>query len=152
QQNAENQRQTLELTQTRLDAGRGTAFDTERARTQLESTRATIPSLEAQIAATMHRIAVLSGRKPTALVQELAAPKGATGATEAALPAAVNVGSPETLLRRRPDIQSAERRLAAQTALVGVAVADLFPRVVFNAAVGRSGDTPDSMVSAGGGV
>jgi multidrug efflux system outer membrane protein len=148
QQNAENQRQTLELTQTRLDAGRGTAFDTERARTQLESTRATIPSLEAQIAASMHRIAVLTGRQPTALVQDLAATRAAQITS---LPLSVDVGSPETLLRRRPDIQSAERRLAEQTALVGVAVADLFPRVVFNAAVGRAGDTPNSLVSAGGG-
>lgn len=144
QQNADNQRQTLDLTQSRLDAGRGTAFDTERARTQLESTRAQIPSLEASIAATMHRIAVLTGKQPTALVQDLTAPKAAPGApTQAeALPPSIDVGSPETLLRRRPDIQSAERRLAEQTALVGVAVGDLFPRVVFNAGFGIAGETP----------
>lgn len=162
QQNADNQRQTLEITQTRLDAGRGTAFDTERARTQLESTRATIPALEAQIAATMHRIAVLTGRQPTALVQDLAAPKTsaspsgpASGAASAAasgpaqtaaqaetLPTSIDVGSPESLLRRRPDIQSAERRLAEQTALVGVAVGDLFPKVTFNAGFGIGGETP----------
>jgi outer membrane protein, multidrug efflux system len=104
QQNADNQRQTLDLTQSRLDAGRGTAFDTERARTQLESTRATIPSLEAQIAASMHRIAVLTGKPPTALLQDLATPKAPAGAgagsgastqTQAeALPTSVDVGSP----------------------------------------------------------
>jgi len=178
QQNADNQRQTLDITQVRLDAGRGTAFDTERARAQLESTRATIPSLEASIAATMHRLGVLTGRAPTALVQDLAAPAApgtpaapvpaATSATPgtpgtpaapatsaaatvaiAALPATVNVGSPETLLRRRPDIQSAERRLAAQTALVGVAVGDLFPHVVFNAGIGIAGETPSGLVSSG---
>jgi multidrug efflux system outer membrane protein len=160
QQNADNQRQTLEITQTRLDAGRGTAFDTERARTQLESTRAEIPALEAQIAASMHRIAVLTGRQPTALVQDLALPKTAAPASAPApaagagpnaattqartdlLPASVDVGSPEALLRRRPDIASAERRLAEQVALVGVAVGDLFPRVSFNAGFGISGETP----------
>jgi multidrug efflux system outer membrane protein len=148
QQNAENQRQTLEITQTRLDAGRGTAFDTERARTQLESTRAEIPALEGQIAASMHRIAVLTGRQPTALVQELALPKPAATNTATAqartdiLPTSVDVGSPEALLRRRPDIQSAERRLAEQVALVGVAVGDLFPRVSFTAGFGISGETP----------
>jgi multidrug efflux system outer membrane protein len=215
QQNADNQGQTLAITQTRLDAGRGTAFDTERARTQLESTRATLPSLDAAIAATMHRLGVLTGRSPTALVQDLSAamsavstpasasaassagttpapaattsasaaaapattsasasgapvavaattstaavsPSTSTSASAAALllqpnlPSSIDVGSPETLLRRRPDIQSAERRLAAQTALVGVAVGDLFPKVVFNAGVGRSGETPASLVSTGG--
>jgi multidrug efflux system outer membrane protein len=154
EQNAENQRQTLAITQTRLDAGRGTAFDTERARTQLESTRAEIPALEAQVAASMHRIAVLTGRQPTALVQELALPKAAAPAPGASagsattlakadvLPSSVDVGSPEALLRRRPDIQSAERRLAEQVALVGVAVGDLFPRVSFNAGFGIGGETP----------
>jgi multidrug efflux system outer membrane protein len=163
QQNADNQRQTLEITQVRLDAGRGTAFDTERARTQLESTRATIPALEAQVAATMHRIAVLTGRQPTALVQDLAAPKAtvpasasgsgpASGPAQTAsqaetLPTSVDVGSPEMLLRRRPDIQSAERRLAEQTALVGVAVGDLFPKVTFNAGFGIGGETPADLAA-----
>ncbi len=161
QLNADNQRQTLDLTQVRLDAGRGTAFDTERARAQLESTRATIPALEASIAATMHRLGVLTGKAPTALVQDLAAapvtpatpstPAVSAAATvaTATLPGSVNVGSPETLLRRRPDIQSAERRLAEQTALVGVAVADLFPKVTFNAGIGIAGSTPNSLVSSG---
>jgi multidrug efflux system outer membrane protein len=149
QQNADNQRQTLDITQTRLDAGRGTAFDTERARTQLESTRSTIPLLESQIAATMHRIAVLTGKQPTSLVQELTAAASAAGA---ALPNSVDVGSPESLLRRRPDIQSAERRLAVQTALVGVAVADLFPKVSFNAGIGASGETPNNLFSTGAGT
>jgi outer membrane protein, multidrug efflux system len=152
QQNADNQRQTLEITQTRLDAGRGTAFDTERARTQLESTRATIPFLESQIAATMHRIAVLTGQQPTALVKELSIENGGAQAANAILPGSVDVGSPESLLRRRPDIQSAERRLAVQTALVGVAVGDLFPKVTFNAGIGAGGETVNSLFSSGAGT
>ncbi len=144
-QNAENQRQTLDITQVRLDAGRGTALDTERARAQLSSTLATIPSLEAAIAASAHRIAVLTGRQPAALVADLT-----QAADVPTLPATVDVGSPETLLRRRPDIQSAERILAAQTALVGVAVADLFPKVTFSARLGVNGETPADAFGSGG--
>ena len=64
QRNADNQRRTLEVTQQRLDAGRGTAFDTERAQAQLSFTLASIPSLEARVAAAQYRIGVLVGRPP----------------------------------------------------------------------------------------
>ncbi|MGH7466042.1 MAG: TolC family protein, partial [Longimicrobiales bacterium] len=76
QLNAENQRRTLELTRTRLDAGRGNAFDTERARAQLSSTLAAIPLLEARMAAMQHRLAVLVGRPPQELAAELSAGGG----------------------------------------------------------------------------
>src|SRR5690606_32366355 len=59
--NADNQRETLRLVDARFDAGRGTAFDTSRARAQLETTLARLPALEAEIATTMHRLAVLTG-------------------------------------------------------------------------------------------
>ena len=62
--NGENQRRTLDVTQQRLDAGRGTAFDTERARTQLGFTLASIPGLEAQVAASQYAIGVLIARPP----------------------------------------------------------------------------------------
>ena len=64
QRNAENQRRTLELTRERLDAGRGTAFDTERAQAQLSITLASVPALEARVAAAQYRIGVLAGRPP----------------------------------------------------------------------------------------
>ena len=60
QQNADNQRQTLEITQVRLDAGRGTAFDTERARAQLNFTLAAIPDLQARVAAVVATLSVLN--------------------------------------------------------------------------------------------
>jgi multidrug efflux system outer membrane protein len=131
--NAENQAETLALTEVRLDAGRGTEFDTTRARAQLEFTRSRIPALEAAIAAAMHRLAVLTGREPAALIAELETP-----ASLPELPDAVAVGAPPELLRRRPDVQAAERRLAAATARIGVATADLFPRVTFNGSFGLS--------------
>ena len=127
ERNAANQTDTLDITQSRLDAGRGTAFDTERAQAQLSSTKAIIPSIKSQIAFTENRLAVLVGRSPSSLVDELDKP-----AEIPALPDKIDVSSPEALLRRRPDIAAAERRLASQTALVGVSVADLFPRVVFS--------------------
>ncbi len=144
--NLENQRATFGMTQARLDAGRGTEFDAARARAQVELTAASIPLLEAAAATAAHRIAVLTGQLPSALLAQL---RPATGLP--AWPDVTAIGSPEALLRRRPDVQAAERRLASQTALVGVAVADLFPRVAFSASLGRSasdvGDLSDSDAS-----
>src|SRR5688572_22191001 len=74
QDNADNQRETLRLVDARFDAGRGTEFDTSRARAQLEATLSRVPALEAQVAVTMHRVAVLCGRTPDALIAELQAP------------------------------------------------------------------------------
>ncbi|HZH42807.1 MAG TPA: TolC family protein, partial [Lysobacter sp.] len=71
--NADNQAETLRLVQARLDAGRGTEFDSARARAQLAATRARIPALEAQAATAMHRLAVLTGRTPDALITTLEA-------------------------------------------------------------------------------
>lgn len=122
--NADNQRSTLQLTQRRLEAGRGTDFDTARARAQLKLTESRIPRIETAIAVAAHRIAVLTGREPGMLASELG-----PAVPLAVLPQSVAVGAPADLLRRRPDIQAAERRLAAATARVGVATADLFPRL-----------------------
>jgi NodT family efflux transporter outer membrane factor (OMF) lipoprotein len=129
--NADNERETLDLTVSKLQAGRATELDTARARTQLDSTLATIPPLEAAVKHSIHRLSVLTGQQPTALEAELAPP-----APIPALPPLVNIGNPADLLRRRPDIRSAESSLAAATARIGVETADLFPRVTFNGNVG----------------
>jgi multidrug efflux system outer membrane protein len=131
QRNAENQFNTLKLTRNRLAAGRGNQLDTARAEAQWQTTLASIPSLEATIATTMYRLSVLTGRQPTALNATLAPP-----APSPALPLINTVGTPEELLRRRPDVRIAERRLAAATARVGVAVGDLFPKVTLTGEVG----------------
>src|SRR3546814_5060294 len=70
-ENADNQRETLRLVDARLDAGRGTGFDTARARAQLETTSARIPALEAQVAFDMHRLAVLVGKRSEEHTSEL---------------------------------------------------------------------------------
>jgi hydrophobe/amphiphile efflux-1 (HAE1) family protein/NodT family efflux transporter outer membrane factor (OMF) lipoprotein len=126
ERNAENQKATLELTQALLSGGRGTDFDTSRARAQLTTTLATIPPLQSAIKRSEHRLAVLLGLPPETLEQELALEEGLPE-----LPPLADVGDPAALLRRRPDVRAAERELAAATARHGVAVADLFPRVTF---------------------
>lgn len=130
-ENADNQRETLRLVQARLDAGRGTEFDTSRARAQLESTSARVPALEAQAAVAMHRLAVLAGLTPDALLAELQEP-----APLPAMPARLDAGAPGDLLRRRPDVIAAEHRLHASTARIGVATADLFPRFTLGGLIG----------------
>ncbi|HTH66305.1 MAG TPA: efflux transporter outer membrane subunit [Gemmatimonadales bacterium] len=130
-QNADNQKQTLELTQRRLDAGRGSTFDTERAQAQLSSTLATIPAREAQVAAAQYRIGTLVGRSPSAVAQELdlAAPLPA-------LPDVTPIANPETVVRYRPDVAAAERLAAAQGALVGAAKASYLPQVTIGGSAG----------------
>jgi len=142
--NADNQRQTLALTIARLEGGRGTALDTARARAQLDATRASIPPLEATIRRAMHRLAVLTGRQPETLVTALERPVPLPEA-----PKLVTLGRPEDLLRRRPDIRVAERGLTAATARIGVATADLFPRVTFLGSIALEASSFTGLGSSG---
>jgi NodT family efflux transporter outer membrane factor (OMF) lipoprotein len=151
QRNAENQRRTLEVTQQRLDAGRGTAFDTERARAQLASTLANIPDLESRIAAAQYRIGVLVARPPLAVAPELE-PAGKLPT----LPESLTVQNSDTLARLRPDVRSAERRFAAQAAFTRSAKAEYFPRLTVSgtagftsAALGDFGGEPTSRYAFG---
>jgi outer membrane protein, multidrug efflux system len=140
QRNAETQSRVLELVRQRFDAGRGTGLDTARAEAVVATTLATVPPLEATVVRAMHRIEVLTGEVPGALADSLAAE-----APLPALPATVALGDPAQLLRRRPDVRAAERQLAAATARIGVAVADLFPRVTVNGSIGLQALTVDRL-------
>ncbi len=124
-QNITLQQDSLNLTRVRAEAGLGTQFDVERQAAQLESTRALVPSLEAAEIQTIHRLGVLLGEEPGALLNELTQSKPLP-----TVPPAVPVGLPGDLLKRRPDIRQAEARVAAETARVGVARADLFPKIL----------------------
>lgn len=128
--NADNQERTLKLTHTRLEAGRGNELDTSRAEAQWRTTRSSIPTLESSIATTIYRLSTLTGRQPNALSDRL------TPAPTPDLPPLNAIGSPEEMLRRRPDIRIAERSLAGATARVGVAMGDLFPKVTLNGTIG----------------
>jgi len=129
----ETQRAALSLVRGRMDAGRGDAFDTERASALADTTAATLPALEAALARTRYRLAVLSGQLPTALDARLAVPKPLPGLPPSAL---AQLDSPEALLRRRPDVAAAEQQLAASAARIGVARSALFPRVTLGGTLG----------------
>jgi multidrug efflux system outer membrane protein len=128
--NADSQFASLKLTRVRLEAGRGNELDTSRAEAQWQTTLASIPTLETSIATTIYRLSVLTGRQPAALSDRLAP------AVTPDLPALNSIGTPEQLLRRRPDIRVAERRLAGATARIGVAAGDLFPKVTLVGSIG----------------
>jgi NodT family efflux transporter outer membrane factor (OMF) lipoprotein len=142
--NGENQRRTLELTRERLEGGRGTAFDTERAQTQLSITLASIPLLEARVAAAQYRLGVLVGRPPAAVAGELDAI-----APMPPLPATVVVSAPDTLIRRRPDVAAAERRVAAEHAFVGAATAEYLPRLNVGGSAGFTSDELEDLAGDG---
>jgi outer membrane protein, multidrug efflux system len=134
--NLQNQREALRLTQVRYDAGRVTELDTDSAQARLDATEATLPLLEAAEKRSGYRLAVLLGLPPGSLDTELAA------VPVQVMTAPLPIGDVSTLLRSRPDVRAAERNLAAATERVGVATADLFPRVTFSGFVGfLSGDT-----------
>jgi len=130
-QNAENQRRTYDLTRQRLDAGRGSAFDTERAQAQWNSTLASIPAREAQVAAAQYRIGTLVGRSPTEVARELE-----QSGRLPPLPDLTVIAQPEAVVRYRPDVAAAERLAAAQGAFVGAAKASYLPRVTIGASAG----------------
>ncbi|WP_181276940.1 multidrug efflux RND transporter outer membrane subunit OprN [Pseudomonas aeruginosa] len=121
--NLENQKESRQLTEQLRDAGVGAELDVLRADARLAATAASVPQLQAEAERARHRIATLLGQRPEELTVDLS-PRDLPAITKA-LP----IGDPGELLRRRPDIRAAERRLAASTADVGVATADLFPRV-----------------------
>jgi NodT family efflux transporter outer membrane factor (OMF) lipoprotein len=117
------ERDTLSLVSARAQTGFVTQLDVNQQVSQAESTSAQIPPLQAQARATEHAIAILLGELPDALATELE-----TTAPPPVTPAALPPGLPSDLLRRRPDVREAERKLAAATAGIGVAVADLYPK------------------------
>ncbi|MDG2531289.1 efflux transporter outer membrane subunit [Caulobacter endophyticus] len=130
--NLETQRDTLRLTRVRFEAGAGGAIDVASAEARLNATEGTIPDLVTAATRANYRLAVLTGQRPGALDAQLAPRAEEPAPLVAALP----IGDASDFLRRRPDVQAAERRLAAQTAKVGVATADLFPRVRVTGFVG----------------
>ena len=144
ERNAATQRRIVKLTEDRLAAGRGTAFDTERAKSVLYLTLATTPGLESQIALDRNRLAVLLGRAPDGLPKALLD----SGALPR-LPDTLYVGSPDQLVRRRPDVLRAERQLAARSLYVGSARAEYLPRITLTARAGYLGTSVDSLFKRG---
>lgn len=142
--NAQNQERTFGLTRTLRDAGRGTDLDIARAQAQLQNTLSTIPPLEAAITSARNRLSTLTATPLGALRQELDAPKPMPE-----VPPFLSTGDPAGLIRRRPDIRSAERALAGASARIGVATADLFPRVNLLGNIGLAATDPSRLLTGG---
>ncbi|HET9389338.1 MAG TPA: efflux transporter outer membrane subunit [Steroidobacteraceae bacterium] len=141
QQSTRHQEELLQLTDARARNGFVTELDVNQQRTQLEATRAEIPELQAQERAAVHALGVLLGQEPDSLAGELAQETAVP-----AVPSDLPVGLPSELLRRRPDVRRAERQLAAATAGVGVAVADLYPKFNLLGALSLSASSPGQLL------
>lgn len=142
--NAANQQHTVALTEDRLAAGRGTAFDTERARSVLQLTLAGIPLLDAEIKARQLRLTTLVGHGADTLLTGICAV-----GTLPVLPDTVDLGAPQELVHHRPDVLRAERALAANTLFIGAAQAEYLPRLSLGASAGYTATRLQSLTNAG---
>ncbi|MBK8198152.1 MAG: TolC family protein [Acidobacteria bacterium] len=129
--NAATQKESLGLVQTLFDNGRANELDLNRSQTQYRTTLASLPVFEASIADARSRLAALTG-SPATLPAPVTPDAGRT-ARVPRLAATVSAGSPEEMLRRRPDVRLAEARIGAALALGDAARANLFPRITLNA-------------------
>lgn len=133
------QQQSAAVVARLVRAGRGTALDVTRTNAQVAQFQADIPALLAQQRNALYRLATLAGRPPAEFPRELEA-CAAAPRLDRPLP----VGDGAALIRRRPDVREAERRLAADTARIGVEVGDLYPRVVLSVTAGTNGALLDA--------
>jgi NodT family efflux transporter outer membrane factor (OMF) lipoprotein len=154
QSNVKSQQETLDLTRVRLNAGLGTDLAVAQTEAQVAATQSQIPAFQTLAQQAIHRLSVLTGKAPAALQAELDPMKPVP-----VPPSDIPAGVPSELLRRRPDIRRAERQLAAATARVGVATADLFPRFTLTGQLGvesnkftNLGDGDSTFWSIGPGV
>lgn len=129
--NLNAQAETYQLTQWRYQAGLTTQLDVDQSQLNLESTRATLPQLHSGLQQAQNRLAVLLGVLPGTL-NALLNPKRDIPTP----PLSIAVGVPAEVLRRRPDIRRAERKLAAQTAQIGVATAARYPNFTLSGSIG----------------
>jgi NodT family efflux transporter outer membrane factor (OMF) lipoprotein len=132
------QQQSYALTQRLVAGGRATRLDLTRSQGQIDLFRASIPALETARRNALYRLATLTGKPPAEFEADLA--------RCVAVPALIQpipVGDGAALLKRRPDVRMAERRLAAATAEIGVATSALYPNISLGASIGSTGVTGD---------
>ena len=130
------QQQTVEVTRERFQLGLTSYLDVAQAEAQKATTASNLPTLEASIKQSMHRLGILLGKEPNALKEELSALRPLPKAESL-----LSLGLPSELLTRRPDLRQAERQLAAASADIGVATADLYPKFDLTAALGLQSST-----------
>ena len=142
--NLEIQQENYCLIQSRYQAGLDDELAVQQARSNLESTRSQMPTLRIGLEGAMNRIAVLLGEQPGGLHEELEEYLPIT-----LVPIDVAVGVPADVLRRRPDVRKAERELAAQTARIGVATAELYPKFTLSGSIGLEALSLGNLIAAG---
>jgi NodT family efflux transporter outer membrane factor (OMF) lipoprotein len=138
------QEKTVALVQGRFQMGLGNELDLMNAKTQLSLTKAALPTLEKSSRQAMHQLAILAGQAPASLIDRLSGE-----GPDLTIPKQIPINLPSDLLRQRPDIRAAERRLAAATADIGVATADLFPKFSLAGLLGLQSKSLSDLVSSG---
>lgn len=125
------QGETLQITEWRAQAGLATSLEVEQARSNLSQTQASIPALATSLTKAENRLAILLGKFPAALHDQLSVP-----AALPALPDEIALAIPADTLRQRPDVQAAERKVAAETARIGQESAALYPGFALSGSLG----------------
>ena len=143
QRSLDTDHELMDLTRERRDAGLASDLDVASATSQANATAAQLPLIDAQISGDINQLSRLMSREPDALRSELIAEEPVPP-----VPPQVPAGLPSDLARRRPDIRRSEASLHAETARVGVAVADLFPRLTLTAAGGYQSEQLSQLVKA----
>jgi NodT family efflux transporter outer membrane factor (OMF) lipoprotein len=143
-ENLSLQQQTFDLLKSRFDSGLTDELSVQRARYNLEGTRAAIPSLETGMERSLNALAVLTGALPGSLHERLSAVKQIPVSSDQ-----IVTGIPADVLRRRPDVRKAERQLAAQTARIGVAKSDLYPKFTLNGSIGLESLSASTFTDSG---
>ncbi len=142
--NIDSQREIVDLTKTRFKYGLASDLDVAQAEQVLASSEATVPGIRIRLENAMHALALLLGKEPAALREMLADPRPIPE-----VPETVGIGIPADLIRRRPDIRRAERQLAAQTARIGIATAELYPRFNILGALGLASGNTSALFNSG---
>ena len=137
-ENVKIQTRSLQIAEARFRGGAVTELDVQQAKSLLRDTQALIPRLQSSLRQFKNALSTLLGMLPGQVDDILSGPKSIPTA-----PAEVSVGIPADLLRRRPDIRLAERQLASQSALIGVAKADLYPHFSLFGSIGLSASDSD---------
>ncbi|HZU65027.1 MAG TPA: TolC family protein [Novosphingobium sp.] len=135
---------SIRITSARFEVGRSDRLDVIRVTALRDQQAATIPTLEADHEAALLRLATLTGRAPADLPADIARQQATPG-----LAAPIPVGDGRQLLARRPDVRAAERRLAAASARIGIATADLYPRITLGGSAGATALSGMDVLGAG---
>lgn len=138
-------REGLDLARERFQHGLGSELDVAQAKAELDQVEAALPPLETIVAQKIHALALMTGRPPEALEAMLATPAAVLPA-----PPTLPVTLPSEVIRNRPDIRRAERMLASANAMIGVAIADKFPKFDLAPSIGGEAGRLNKLLTASG--